>query len=246
MLDSPAPPLRGTRAVLWIALWIAFQPWHALAQSQGPGTVMLRDGSRLQGTILLYIPGKTVVLERDGRKEVYDDPQLAAVDFSPAAATPAIDAAMDAGGTQAAALQMQLFRAYELARLYDQRDALRATNRRWQVPAVGLSLGVASILTGATMMMLRNAPGACSCYDYVCSDGCSDGVNWAMDRAGMVMLPVGGALVLINTPLLIVRAVRSRRLHATEATIRRLGGELSLLPLLTPRGDAGLGAKVAF
>jgi hypothetical protein len=46
--------------------------------------------------------------------------------------------------------------------------------------------------------------------------------------------------------MLILRAARASRLKRVERTIQRLGGQLSLAPLVTPRGDTGLGARLVF
>jgi hypothetical protein len=190
-------------AALLVALWAAWGPPAALAQSQGPGTVTLRDCSEVHGA----------------------SPPAAPLDIE------------------------DPFRADERVRLYDQLEAQRLTNRRWQVPAVGQAVGIASILSGALVLILSGTRIAGCSYadeDGSGSDRCPQGTNVTMERAALVLMPVGGALMLINTPLLIVRALRAGRMVQTEAAIRRLGGQVSFAPLLTPRGDAGLGARLSF
>jgi hypothetical protein len=244
---------------LFVLFWLASRPGAAAAQVQGPATVTLSDGSQVQGTVLLYIEGQKVVLEVAGETRVYPAAQIRGVAFAaPAAPSSASGTATPPPPGYVAPPpgyystlpgypapppgidQADFFRAHELARLHVQREALRESNRRWQVPAAMLGLSVASILIGAGMFVSAWSE-PCSDSDWEC-----DGFNDRQWRTSIVMMTLGGALVLISTPMLILRASRVSRLKRVERTIQRIGGELSLAPLLTPRGEAGLGARLRF
>jgi hypothetical protein len=242
MLSSPRLP--SWALVLLILAGVAGPAALTRAQAPGPGTVVLSDGSQVRGTILLYVQGQKVVLETQGQTLVYQPPQLSRVVFDAPAPSSTSSAAQPpppapAGyvlpplgqpmGPPPGMEQHDFFRVQEVARLEVQRESLRASNRRWQTPAAMLGLAVSSMFIGAGVFV--------SSWNYY------NDTQW---RTGVAMMTLGGALVLISTPMLIMRASRASRLKRIERTILRLGGQLSLAPVVTPRGAAGLGARLVF
>lgn len=127
------------------------------------------------------------------------------------------------------------YRAQELALLAVQLEQQRAANRRWRPAALGLTLGLASIIAGSVTFARAWGMSYDDCND-------CDGYNQTMDRAGLVLIPVGAMLTLVSAPLLIIRVARTRRVHLIEQTIVRLGGRLSL----APQGGTGLTARLMF
>jgi hypothetical protein len=134
-------------------------------------------------------------------------------------------------------------RAQQLDELMARREQLLASNRRWLGPAVGLSLGLLSLIIGAAVW----AEG----LDYLgplCDDECPE-VEKKGDRlliSGLSLMVIGTALTIVSTPMLIVRRGRESRLRGVERTIKNLGGQLTLAPVLAPRAGAGLCARFVF
>jgi len=114
---------------------------------------------------------------------------------------------------------------------------LLATNRRWQVPAIGLGLGVSSLIAGGILFATSwdSYSGSCYSYDYD-YHGCDydDGYNRTREAAGLVMMPLGALLVLASAPMLAVRVVRHRKLKRVE---RSLGFLVQHASLGTGRGN---------
>ena len=114
---------------------------------------------------------------------------------------------------------------------------LLATNRRWQVPAIGLGLGVSSLIVGGILFATSwdSYPRSCGSYEYGyyhCDDDYD--FNRTREAAGLVMMPLGALLVLASAPMLAVRVVRHRRLKRVE---RSLGFLVRHASLGTGRGN---------
>lgn len=120
----------------------------------------------------------------------------------------------------------EIARAQEIIHLRVRRQDLLASNRRWQVPAVGLGLGVSSLVIGG--IVFATAWGyndSCAGSDYSCGDF---EYRRSRDVTGLIMMPLGAALVLTSVPMLIVRVVRHNRLKRVERSLAFLGQHASL------------------
>jgi hypothetical protein len=122
----------------------------------------------------------------------------------------------------------EVFRRQELARLGVLREEMLARKHRWQPPAAAVGTGLGFVAVGAALLAVGNQTD-----------------NIAVAITGNVMVPIGAVTVFVITPLLILRALRSARLHSTERAIEGLGGRLSLRPVLSP-ARAGLSAHWRF
>jgi hypothetical protein len=212
---------------------------------QPNASVTLADGSQVRGTVLLYQPGQKLVLEREGQTLVYEGVQVRDVVFDAAAAgsaaTPSAPAAAASPLPRAAIAEY--VRAQELMSLAAQRERLLASNRRWQLPTVGIALGIVSIAIGANQFA-----SAVGLWASDCSDDCGNDEVEAdrRSRAGAALITIGSTLFLVSMPLLIVWGSRASRLRDVERAITRLGGKLTLTPALLPRAEVGLRARFAF
>jgi hypothetical protein len=207
-------------------------------------TVTLVDGNRLRGTASRYTPGQRLELEFDGVLLIYEAFEIRDVVF---------DAPLASGGTTprpppvAAPLLSEAdraLRAQELTRLTSARAELLAKNRRWQVPVAGLALSVFSIGIAANQLMSGFALVGGDCPDDECSE--DDEKADRQISVGFGLLLGGVALFCASVPMLAVRSARARRLGRVEEAITRLGGKLTLAPLLAPRAQAGLRVRLAF
>lgn len=221
-------------------------PAGAQGQAAPNARVTLANGSQLYGGVLLYAPGQKLVLEYQGQTLVLPWSDVREVLFDPAPIPPVpVAAPTPAPASPPAANAVGIahadyFRAQELVRLESQRQQLRASNRRWQVPALGLGLGIVSIFVGVGALI---ASWNSSCYQTEWEYSCEE--NTAAWRAGVALLTIGPVLTLVSTPMLIIRASRASRLKRLERTIQRLGGTLSLAPTFSP-SSAGFAVRAAF
>jgi hypothetical protein len=182
--------------------------------------------------------------QSDAEATLVDGSELPATTVPPSAPLPGAAATPGAPSSPSAGVQQtDYFRAQQLNELMTQRERLLASNRRWLGPTLGLSLGVLSLVIGAVVW----AKG----LEYMgpaCDDECPE-VEKKGDRlliSGLSLMVIGTALTIVATPMLIVRRSREARLRGVERTIKNLGGQLTLAPMLAPRAEAGLCARFVF
>jgi hypothetical protein len=145
--------------------------------------------------------------------------------------------------TQPVAVPADSDRLRQLARLYSKLERQRSGNSRWQVPLIGLVLGSLTLVTGGMLYVDSMS----NLGDLPCDeDNQPCGYNDRKLGAGIVMMMIGPALMLVSAPMLIVRGTRASRMRATETAIRRLGGQVSLAPSFGPRGAAGFRLHARF
>jgi hypothetical protein len=123
------------------------------------------------------------------------------------------------------------------------RDHLRSQNHRFQVPVVGLAVGIASVVTGGILLIMSQEFQDEDC-DLPC-DG-DDVSSYPMRRAGQGLLPVGALLIAVSQPTMVVRVVRHARLKRIERQLRWLGSHATLHPQLRAREQLGLSARLRF
>lgn len=137
----------------------------------------------------------------------------------------------------------EVARAEESLRLRMARDHLLSRNRRWQLPAIGLALGVSSIVAGAVVFISSQHVGdpLSSCGS--CSNGDYDKAPWSV---GVGLITLGSLLAVVSAPMLAVRLARSLRLRTLERRLDPRTARLLLAPQLRPREHAGLAATFRF
>lgn len=133
--------------------------------------------------------------------------------------------------------------AEESLRLRMTRDLLLSRNRRWQVPAVGIGVGVASIVVGAVVFISSQHVGdpLSSCGS--CSDGDFDKAPFGV---GVGLLTLGSLLVVVGLPMFAVRLGRELRLRTLERRLGYLATSISLVPQVKPSEHVGLAATFRF
>ncbi len=146
--------------------------------------------------------------------------------------------------------------AQETLRLRLSRDYLLTTNRHYVRPAIGLGLGVASIVTGVTLFILSWNVDANAHVSHTCSSETGKCVthgnipdsgpqNRAVRDAGIGILALGMALTLVSAPMLTVRVVRHFRLKRIQHKLDWLEKRASFIPRLQPR-HAALSLRFTF
>lgn len=104
-----------------------------------------------------------------------------------------------------------------IVRLNERRELLLAANRKWKVPAIVMGIGVSTLVIGGLVFHRAwNQPE--DCYN----GWCESDFNERMDVTGLVMMPVGAAIVLASAVPLIVRVARTKRLRRVEARLEQL------------------------
>lgn len=126
--------------------------------------------------------------------------------------------------------------AQEVLHTQLQRERLLSQNRDYRGPAVVLGLGVASLLTGAVVFSLawRTTYPVCE-WDQstsFCED--SDDFNRRGDLTGLIMMPLGAALILVSGPILARRLGRHNRLRSAERYLDQLSHWTGQISLQTP------------
>lgn len=116
-----------------------------------------------------------------------------------------------------------------LGALEQRRELLLARRRHWQVPLVVSALGAVSLIAGGIVFYRAWNP---SCD--IEGDDCNYSTRG--DRAGLVMMPLGAAHVIVGTPLFAVRLSRTRRLARVERALARLRSAPLVVP--APSGAA--------
>lgn len=148
-------------------------------------------------------------------------------------------------------------RAQETLRLRLSRDFLLSQNHNYVLPSVGLSLGVATLVTGAVLFIRSWKQETSSHSGYFCSgEGGSCGTQSVvygdspagdpMRNAGIATLSVGAGLSLVSAAMLVVRVARHVRLKRIQQKLAWLETRASLAPKLAPRGQAGLTVSFKF
>ncbi len=92
----------------------------------------------------------------------------------------------------------------ELVELQLRADLLRASNRNWEIPLAIAALGACALIAGGVLFQQAWA---------------RDEYSVPMDRAGLVLMPTGAAIVLAATPIAIVRLARAFRLRRVERAL---------------------------
>jgi len=139
--------------------------------------------------------------------------------------------------------------AQEVLHTQLQRERLLSQNRDYRGPAVVLGLGVASLITGAVVFSLawRTDDPVCE-WDQsssFCED--DDDFNQRGDRAGLIMMPLGAALILVSGPILARRLGRHNRLRSAERYLDQLSHYTGQISLQTPtRQTMGLTTRWRF
>jgi hypothetical protein len=139
--------------------------------------------------------------------------------------------------------------AQEVLHTQLQRERLLSLNRDYRGPAVALGLGVASLITGAVVFSLawRTTYPVCE-WDQsssFCED--SDDFNRRADLTGLIMMPLGAALILVSGPILARRLSRHNRLRSAERYLDQLSHWTGQVSLQTPtRQTMGLTTRFRF
>ncbi|MFT3926345.1 MAG: hypothetical protein QM778_27615 [Myxococcales bacterium] len=134
--------------------------------------------------------------------------------------------------------------ARETLRLRMAHDRLAARGLRLQAPALTIGAGVASIVGGAVLVIFSGAgydpPAGC--------DGACEGSEFSRARfgAGIGLLTLGAAAVVVGLPMFVVRVARRRRIHTLERLLSERGVDLALAPHFAPREQVGLSARLRF
>ncbi|MDB4974037.1 MAG: hypothetical protein JWN48_2378 [Myxococcaceae bacterium] len=131
---------------------------------------------------------------------------------------------------------LEIARSQELMRYSLRRERLLGANRNYTLPAITLGLGVASLVVGGVVFARAWHTANLDCDASWESHGCAEGgdYNRTEDRAGLVMMPLGAVLILVSTPLLIVRLSRQMRLQRTERYLEQLARWTGPLTLQAP------------
>ena len=141
----------------------------------------------------------------------------------------------------------EIARAEDVLRLRMKHDHLLSTNRRWQLPAVGLGVAAVFVAAGAALFIRSWSVGPSgtklSPDDF---DIPADRFNAPRWTTGIGLITAGAALAVVSAPMLTLRLARSMRCDTLERELRSRGVELSLAPHLKPRGHAGLSASLRF
>jgi hypothetical protein len=126
-------------------------------------------------------------------------------------------------------LEAAIGRQLDFAELERRREVLLTRRRNWEVPLAVSAVGAASLIAGGVVFYRAWNP---SCD--IENDDCN--YSTVGDRAGLVMMPLGAALVIVGTPLFAVRLSRARRLARVERALERLRAAPVVVP--TPSGAA--------
>jgi hypothetical protein len=144
----------------------------------------------------------------------------------------------------------EIAQAEDVLRLQMKRDRLLSTNRRWQVPAVGIGVAAVFIATGAALFVRSWSAGPKHYADEPPADDDFDiGANrynlprWA---TGIGLITGGAVLAVVSAPMLTVRLARSKRCDTLGRELRSRGVELSVVPQFKAREHAGLSARLRF
>ncbi len=137
-------------------------------------------------------------------------------------------------------------RAEDVLRLRMKHDHLLSTNRRWQLPAVGLGVAAVFVATGAALFIRSWSVGPKRDEDSSPDDSDipADRFNAPRWATGIGLITAGAALAVVSAPMLTLRLARSKRCATLERELRNRGVELSLAPHLKPRAHAGLSASL--
>jgi hypothetical protein len=162
----------------------------------------------------------------------------------PPAQTPTASAPPEAPpATKAITAPVDDRRQQELASLFVRLRRQRAGNRRWQAPTIGIALGFVTLAAGGLVYLQSMS----NLGDLPCDeDNAPCGINDRQLYAGLTLMAIGTALFFISAPMLMVRRARAARVQRTEAAIRRLGGQVSFAPTVSPRGEAGFRLRARF
>ena len=143
----------------------------------------------------------------------------------------------------------QIAYAQELLHTQLLRERLLSQNRDYRGPAVVLGVGVASLITGAVVFSLAwrtNYPvcewgeGSTFCED-------NDDFNRRGDLTGLIMMPLGAALILVSGPILARRLGRHNRLRSAERYLDQLSHWTGQFTLQAPtRQTMGLTTRWRF
>jgi hypothetical protein len=125
--------------------------------------------------------------------------------------------------------------AQEVLHTQLQRERLRSLNHDYRGPAVVLGLGVASLITGAIVFARawRTDYPVCEwSQTSFCEE--SDDFNRRGDLTGLIMMPLGAALILVSGPILARRLGRHNRLRSAERYLDQLSHWSGQISLQTP------------
>lgn len=120
---------------------------------------------------------------------------------------------------------LEVARAQEVLKLTMNREELLERNRAYVWPALGMGLGAATLGLGGSLYALAWVDALTYCRNGDCS---TSGYYPRRERAGLVLMPLGAALILVNTPMFAIRLGRARRLERTTRRLRRLGEPMSV------------------
>ena len=122
----------------------------------------------------------------------------------------------------------EIAREQELIRLRVRQQELLVSNRSWQVPAIGLGLGISSLVIGGIVFRSAWDTEYDCAYDY---GYCDDDYNQTRDRTGLVMMPLGAVLTIVSVPMLVIRVVRHQKLKRVDRALEpRKVAERELMP----------------
>jgi hypothetical protein len=150
----------------------------------------------------------------------------ASVSAQEAPAQPATSVPVVPAASVAVPSVQEIALAQEVLRLRVHQNQLLASNRRWEVPAIGLGVGVSSLVIGGIVFATAWSDTGYCYSSYGTCEG--DDYNVARDRTGLVMMPLGAALVIASVPMLIVRVVRHKKLKRVERALTYLEQHASL------------------
>lgn len=219
--------VRFVTAVLFLHLSLA--PSSALAE---PGTVLLADGGRVDGDILIYLPGERVVVETTTGETFtfegdlvegvrYDDPE--ALGPSSTAVAPSM---IPAPGSYGDASQAPAARDYR-------QEALRIEYEELSLRRNSLAAGWGVMGSGLVLFVVGTVVFA-RAYDADTGE-----LNRAGDIAGLVLMPIGAVLTLVGVGILASRGRRRRKLARLERLLA--GTNISMNLARGSAAGAGLG-----
>lgn len=129
-------------------------------------------------------------------------------------------------------------RQYEINALMEKRGKLMVSRRDYIGPAIGMGVSLTAFVVGAVVF----ARAWSDTYDYY---GGYDDYNVAKDRAGLILMPVGAAGLVVSTTMTIIRVSRTRRLGRVDQRLHDMGVQVSAAPRFDRHG-AGIGATLRF